>query len=105
MVIINEGFLRQFGIRLALGGRPADLRRALVAESLAVVGIGATAGLLIAGGPMLWLMSQGLKTISLADPWLWVTVISLLLLVSLGALARPLRYVSRLNPVTALREI
>jgi ABC-type antimicrobial peptide transport system permease subunit len=50
-------------------------------------------------------MSQGLKTISLADPWLWVTVISLLLLVSLGALARPLRYVSRLNPVTALREI
>jgi ABC-type antimicrobial peptide transport system permease subunit len=53
VVIINEGFLRQFGIRLALGGRPADLRRALVAESLAVVGIGATAGLLIAGGPML----------------------------------------------------
>jgi putative ABC transport system permease protein len=95
----------EFGIRLALGGRPSDLRRALISESFAVVAIGAAAGLVIAGGPMLWLMSQGLNTISLADPRVWATVISLLLLVSVGAVARPLRFVSRLSPMTALRDV
>jgi hypothetical protein len=95
---------REFGIRLALGGRPADLRRSLVGESFLVVGIGAAAGLLIAGAPLLWLTSQGLKTISLAAPWLWLTVVALLLLVTFAALVRPLWTVSRLNPVTALRE-
>jgi predicted permease len=95
---------REFGIRLALGGRPADIRRAIVGESLLVVGLGASAGILMAGGPIVWLMSQGLRTLSLSDPWLWLTVTAVLLLVTLGALARPLRSVSRLNPLIALRE-
>jgi ABC-type antimicrobial peptide transport system permease subunit len=93
----------EFGVRLALGARSADIGRSLARESLIVVVVGAVAGLVLAA-PATWLASQGLASARAADPSLVVLALAVLLLVSLAATVRPLRRVARIDPVAALRS-
>ena len=92
----------EFGVRLALGARPSDLARIVFRESATVVMAGATIGAVLAA-PVSWLVSQGLTTGRLVDPVLVAVAVSVLGIISLAAATGPIRRVSRITPVGALR--
>ena len=86
----------ELAVRAALGARPWELRRTLLAESLLLCGAGAVLGVLIAR-PMVTLLSQYAARFSVRA--LDVTVDSSLLWVGVGlaiAAAGPLAFVPRL---------
>jgi putative ABC transport system permease protein len=93
----------EFGVRLALGARPSDIARVLLAESVIVVLAGAVVGIALAS-PTVWILSQGLTTVRLADPVLAGVTLATLLAVSVSAAARPIYRTTRIDPVTALRS-
>jgi ABC-type antimicrobial peptide transport system permease subunit len=92
----------EIGLRLALGARRCDVLWMVVRESLALVFIGAAAGVpvALAGGR---LISSLLFGISPADPL--TLVVATLLLTAVAALASwvPAHRASRMDAMTALR--
>jgi predicted permease len=93
---------REVGIRLALGAAPADVLRMVLAEGLALVGLGLVLGL---AGAFLATraLSSLLFEVSRLDAGSWVGVAALLLLAGLAASWLPARRATRVDPVTALR--
>jgi len=92
----------EMGVRLALGARPADLVRRVLAQGLKVALYGSLLGL--AGYALL---SGYLKTLvhgrSVLDPIAILAATLLVCLAALGASYLPARRASRVDPVTALR--
>jgi len=95
--------VREFGLRMALGARPSDVRRLIRVETAAIAAVG-----VIAGG----LVSQVLVPLSRSllydtrpwDPLAWVTSAAVVLGASLIASWIPARRASRIDPSTALRS-
>lgn len=93
---------REIGIRLALGGRPTDLVRAVVAEGLALTAAGILAGL---GGAYLlgrW-MQDMLFGIEPTDPTTYGVIVGVMLFVGLLAALVPARRATQVDPVAVLR--
>lgn len=94
---------REFGIRLALGAKPADVRRLVFGDGLRI----ALAGLAIGGVASWWLapaiasMTYG---VSAGDTSMWITVVTVVTVTTLLASWRPAARAGRVDPVTLLRE-
>jgi predicted permease len=93
----------EFAVRVALGARPARIAGALAREAVGLVGAGAAVGLVLTV-PLVWFLSGGLRSISLANPGIWVVTVLLLAAISLVASIRPMRRVSHPSLLDALRE-
>jgi ABC-type antimicrobial peptide transport system permease subunit len=93
---------REIGIRMALGAQHAVLKRMLLGHVLTLVVVGVVLGL---GGAatLTWLMKSLLFGVSALDPMTYVAVSAIL--VSTAALAGyvPVRRVTRVDPMAALR--
>ncbi len=94
---------REIGIRMALGARPADVRRMLLLEGGRLAAAGVTAGL--AGSFLLTrAMSALLYGVGPRDPMTLASVPAVLAAVALAATFFPARRASRVDPTTALRS-
>jgi putative ABC transport system permease protein len=93
---------REIGIRMALGARPADVRRMLLREGGRLAAFGVAAGL--AGAFVLTrAMSALLYGVGPRDPVTFAAVPALLAAVALAATYFPARRASRVDPLAALR--
>jgi predicted permease len=94
---------REFGIRMALGASPADVRRLVWHDGLAVtligIGIGTVAGLSLAR-----VLASLLFDVTMTDPLSWVIVVGVLALTIAAASWHPTRAAVRAAPVVLLRE-
>jgi putative ABC transport system permease protein len=92
----------EIGVRMALGARPAAVRRMIVTQGTwPVIGGGAL------GLPLAMLialpMAQAFAFITVSDPTNYITVAGSIALVALAAYYLPARRASRVDPVVALR--
>ena len=94
---------REFAVRMALGARPADILRGVLAQGLMMTGIGAAVGLGLALA--LARALQGfLFGVSAFDPITLVGWTVVLVCVSLVAAYLPARRATRIDPAAALSE-
>jgi len=94
---------QEIGIRMALGARPADVRRMLLREGAGLAALGVALGL--AGAFLLTgLMSSLLYGVGPRDPVTLLLVSGVLAAVALGATDIPARRASRVDPMKALRS-
>ena len=97
------GRIREFGIRAALGGTPAQLLGAVLKHGFLLtlaglaVGLASAAAVARSAGTLLFGVDP-------TDRATYIGVAALLLLVSLGASFRPARRISRTAPMIALRQ-
>ena len=94
---------REIGVRMALGGRPTDIVRLILAQGLRLALAGVVLGLSLAWAGTSLLAHQ-LYGIGVGDPMTWLTLPPALALVALAACALPAWRATRLDPATALRE-
>ena len=94
---------REIGVRMALGARPADVLRQVLAHAGSVVGVGLLAGLACAFGVsrLLGSLVWGIPT---HDPVTFVSVPVVLAAIAAAAAVLPARRAVRVNPVQALRD-
>jgi len=94
---------REVAIRLALGARPGDVLRMMMAQGLRLIVIGLAIGLLaaLASGRLL---SNQLLGVSPNDPLTFAGVALLLCLVALAACWIPARRATKVDPMIALRD-
>jgi predicted permease len=92
----------EIGIRMALGATPGAVLRMVLGHGrkLTLIGIGIGIG---AGVAVSRLLQQVLFEVDPADPWIYLAVSTILLLVSELASFLPARRATRIDPVTALR--
>ncbi|MEX2272334.1 MAG: ABC transporter permease [Vicinamibacterales bacterium] len=94
---------REFGIRLALGARPGEVRRLVFGDGLRVAVIG-----LALGGLAAWWLSQSLATmtygVATGDISIWLTVAAVIALTTMLASWRPAARAAKVDPVALLRE-
>ena len=93
---------RELGIRLALGAEPASVVWLVMKEVLVLLGIGLAVGVPAALGLGRYVSSQ-LYGIEPNDPFIAVSTLVLLALVSAAAGLIPARRASRIDPIMALR--
>ena len=94
---------QEFGIRVALGAQPRDLRWLVVREGAALCAAGLAAGLAGALVAMRGLAAE-LHGVSPADPLTYVTVIVTFAIVTLGACLVPTQRAARVDPLIVLRD-
>jgi putative ABC transport system permease protein len=93
---------REMGIRLALGARPSEVRRMIVADGMKQALLGVAVGL--AGATWLTrLMGTLLFGVSPGDPLTLAIVASLLLMTAALACYLPARRATRIDPLVVLR--
>lgn len=94
---------REFGIRVALGAAPGQLRRLVLRDGLTLVAVGLAFGTVGA-----WVTARGLATlrygVTIADAATWAAVLGTIAVTSLAASWRPARDAMRTDPVKLLRE-
>jgi putative ABC transport system permease protein len=94
---------REFGIRMALGARSADVLRMVAANGLRIALTGIAIGL--AGAALLTrLLAALLYGVKPADPATFVAAPLVLAVVALAACAAPAWHASRVDPAEALRQ-
>jgi putative ABC transport system permease protein len=97
------GRRQEFGVRMALGARRAEVLRGVLWQGLKLLAAGLLCGVL--GALALRRLLAGLLFgISAADPLIFCSVAALLTLVGLAACYLPARSAMRVDPATALRE-
>jgi putative ABC transport system permease protein len=93
---------REIGVRMALGAHPRDVLRLILGEGLKLVFAGAALGIVFA-----LLATRFISTmiygVSATDPMIFLSVITLLVVVSLAACYVPARRAMRVDPIVALR--
>jgi len=92
----------EFGVRLALGASPREIRGLVLEQGLRVAGAGAVIGLALALAAGR-LVAGALPGVPAWDPLVLVAVCALLAAVALAATAAPARRAARLDPIAALR--
>jgi predicted permease len=93
---------REFGVRTALGARPADLRRLVLGEGLTLAAWGGAAGLL-AAVPAGLLLRGLLFGVGPGDPATLAAISALLVACAVAASWGPARRAARSDPAAALR--
>ncbi len=92
----------EIGIRMAMGARPDDILRMVLAQGLRLGAIGVAAGAL--GAIALTRLIRGLLFgVTAFDPWTFVSMAALLLAVTAAACWIPARRATRVDPMVALR--
>jgi putative ABC transport system permease protein len=95
--------IREFGIRMALGATPADVRRLVLGQGLLPVDVGLVAGIGAAG-----LLAGGVRSmlfdVQPRDLTVFAAIAGLLFLVSAAACLIPALKATRRGPAGALRE-
>ncbi|MFI5281406.1 MAG: FtsX-like permease family protein, partial [Gemmatimonadales bacterium] len=94
---------REMGIRLAVGARPAQVVRMILARGLVVTALASAAGLIVAAAAGRLLTGQ-LFEIAPVDPVTYATVTLVLAAASLLASWLPARRAARTDPMVALRS-
>jgi predicted permease len=93
---------QEFGIRLALGASPANIRHGVLADTLRLTGTG-----LLLGLPAAWLVSRLMRGllfgVTPADPATFAGMVAVLGSMALLAAYVPARRASRLDPTQTLR--
>jgi putative ABC transport system permease protein len=92
----------EFGIRLALGAQPSQVRSMVIRQGLVLAAIGIVAGLLIASG-VTRALEKLIFGVSPRDPLSFVGVALVLSAVALLASYLPARRATRVSPVEALK--
>ncbi len=94
---------REMGVRMALGARREDVARLVVGSGVRQAVAGMALGLLIA-----WAVSTRVADLlfqtSPRDPWIYGSVVALLLMVAILASFVPARRASKLDPADVLRD-
>jgi putative ABC transport system permease protein len=94
---------KEFGVRLALGARPAVLMRQVMREGLLVVAAGAAGGL-VAAAALSRLIESLLFETSPTEPGTYAAAVAIVLAVALAAIALPALRATRTDPIQALRS-
>jgi len=94
---------REFGIRLALGATPSDLKRLVYRNGAIVLGGGLVAGVAIAWGLSRVLASVQYQ-VQVQDGATWAAVVAAMCLMVAAACWRPARRAMGIDPVSLLRE-
>jgi predicted lysophospholipase L1 biosynthesis ABC-type transport system permease subunit len=92
---------QEIGVRTALGATPADIWRFVVRRGMVPVAIGLVAGVALAFATSRLLSAQ-LYGVTARDPFTFVAVGALLVLVAVLAMYVPARRAMRVSPVVAL---
>jgi putative ABC transport system permease protein len=93
---------REIGIRIAIGARPYDVVRLMMARGLTLVGIGTAIGLVL-GIAVERLMNSMLFNAGGVDMLVYLMVVPAMLLVTIVAAYVPARKAARIAPTLALR--
>lgn len=93
---------QEFGVRLALGAEPGDVRRMMIGQGLRLAAWGVGLGLIGAAG-VTRLVKSLLYNVTPTDPVSFAAVIALMLAVAAAAAYVPARRATRVDPMTALR--
>ncbi|HLZ92636.1 MAG TPA: ABC transporter permease [Candidatus Acidoferrum sp.] len=94
---------REIGVRMALGARRADVLRLVLAEAMKLILIGVALGV-AAALALTKAMAGLLYGVSAADPFILLSVMLLLVIVSLAACYVPARRATCVDPIVALRH-
>jgi putative ABC transport system permease protein len=93
----------EIGVRMALGAKVPEILATVMGWGLLLVGLGI--GLGLAGAAALTrLLRSLLVDVSASDPWTFLWVALVLLVVSLAATYLPARRATRVDPIVALRS-
>jgi ABC-type antimicrobial peptide transport system permease subunit len=92
---------REMGIRLALGAEPTDVRGLVLREGVRLIVLGLMIGVTVALGVASTLAAM-LFEVGARDPSVYLTVVSLLSVVTLTACYLPARRASMVDPIAAL---
>ncbi|MGE3490227.1 MAG: ADOP family duplicated permease [Vicinamibacterales bacterium] len=94
---------QEIGIRMAVGAAPSQVLAMILRHSLMVTGTGAAVGLLMAAGTTRYLESM-LFELTPLDPWTFLAVAAMALVVAVLAAYPPAARASRVDPLVALRH-
>ena len=103
MAYYVQQHLKDISIRIALGGRSADVVRLVVGQGMKVVGLGVVIGLTVALG-LAQLMTSLLFGVHAADPRIYLAVSTLLLSVALAGCLIPALRAVQVQPAVVLRN-
>jgi putative ABC transport system permease protein len=95
--------VREFGVRLALGARPAQIRALILSHGMQLLLIGGVIGL-VSAVALSRLLQSVLFEVSVVDPKTYLGVVVVLLFATFVACWIPARRASRVDPIVALRE-
>jgi putative ABC transport system permease protein len=93
----------EFGIRMALGARPANVLRSVVGEGAVLAGAGMVLGLIGALALTRYLQTL-LYEVSATDPVVLGAAAAILAVIALAAAFVPARRATNVDPMVALRE-
>lgn len=93
----------ELGVRMALGARPARIRRMVLAQGAALALAGAALGLLV-GVPLARLIADRLHHIGSSDPLSWGLAVLAVAVAAVAACALPAWRAARVPPRVALEE-
>jgi putative ABC transport system permease protein len=93
---------REIGVRMALGAHSGDVLRLILGEGLKLVLAGAAIGIVFALISTRFITTM-IYGVSATDPLIFLSVITLLVVVSLAACYVPARRAMRVDPIVALR--
>jgi ABC-type antimicrobial peptide transport system permease subunit len=93
---------REIGIRLALGARPREIQRLVVAQGMTLAGIGCVAGLLVAV-PVMTFTRSVLFGVTTGQPLPYVIGAVVLTATALLASYVPARRASTVSPLDSIR--
>jgi predicted permease len=99
--LVSQG-TREIGIRMALGASPERVSAMVVRGGMILAGIGIAAGL-IGAIVMTRFMESLLFGVESTDPFTFIAIVCLLLLMALAAAYVPARRAARIDPLVSLR--
>ncbi len=94
---------REIGVRIALGARPRDIVRQISGSAVRLTAIGVVVGV-VGAAAFARLLAVMLYGVSASDPWTYVGVSVVLLVVALTAAVVPSWRAARVDPTVALRD-